>query len=213
MIAHNPGERTTSVVIVDYGSGNLASVLNMVRKAGGTATITRDLGAIGNATRLILPGVGAFDHGIRQMRELGLFDAFRERASSGVPVLGICLGMQLLASGSEEGSLEGFGLVDATVRRFAFPAEKPLRVPHVGWNTVQVSRPNPLIPGDGEEQRFYFTHTYHAVCANEGDVIATTDYGYPFAAAYAHGNVFGVQFHPEKSHRFGMAVIRNFLSL
>jgi glutamine amidotransferase len=121
--------------------------------------------------------------------------------------------MQLLASGSEEGNLAGFGLVDATVRRFSFPAESPLRVPHVGWNSVRVQRENALIPASGDEQRFYFTHTYHAVCANETDVVATADYGYPFAAAYAHGNVYGVQFHPEKSHRFGMAVIRNFLTL
>jgi glutamine amidotransferase len=185
----------------------------MVRKVGGVATVTRDPDAIRGATKLILPGVGAFDHGVQQMRDLGLSDAFREKASSGIPVLGICVGMQLLAAGSEEGRLPGFGLIDATVRRFAFPEDAPLRVPHVGWNTVTVRKANALIPESAEERRFYFTHTYHAVCAKESDVLATADYGYPFAAAFAHGNVYGVQFHPEKSHRFGMEVIRNFLSL
>jgi glutamine amidotransferase len=185
----------------------------MVRKVGGAATVTRDPAALRGATKLILPGVGAFDHGARQMQELGLTEPFKERAASGVPVLGICVGMQLFARGSEEGQLPGFGLIDATIQRFAFPDDAPLRVPHVGWNTVTVRKPNALIPDSPEEKRFYFTHTYHAVCANETDVLATAHYGYPFAAAFAKGNVYGVQFHPEKSHRFGMEVIRNFLSL
>lgn len=185
----------------------------MVRKAGGSATITRDLGAIASATKLILPGVGAFDHGVNRLRELGLFEPVRAKASTGIPVLGICLGMQLLGARSEEGQQSGLGLVDATMHRFAFPADAELRVPHVGWNTVSVRKKNALIPTTGDEQRYYFTHSFHAVCANQDDVLATADYGYPFAAAFAHGNVYGVQFHPEKSHRFGMAVVRNFLSL
>lgn len=204
---------TTSVVIVDYGSGNLASVLNMVRKVGGNASITRDLHAIEDATKLILPGVGAFDHGVNRLRELGLFDPVKAKASSGIPVLGLCLGMQLLGTRSEEGQQSGLGLVDATMHRFAFPAEAELRVPHVGWNTVDVRKTNALIPATGAEQRYYFTHSFHAVCTNQDDVLATADYGYPFAAAVSHGNVYGVQFHPEKSHRFGMALMRNFLSL
>jgi imidazole glycerol-phosphate synthase subunit HisH len=185
----------------------------MVRKVGGSATITRDLDAIAKATKLILPGVGAFDHGVTRMRDLGVFEPFKAKAAEGIPVLGICLGAQLLGTGSEEGQEHGLGLVDATMRRFAFPSDAGLRVPHVGWNAVAVKKPNSLIENSGSEQRFYFTHSYYAVCANQEDVLATADYGSPFAAAFSHGNVFGVQFHPEKSHRFGMALMRNFLSL
>ena len=185
----------------------------MVRKVGGTATISRDPSVIGDASKLILPGVGAFDHGVERMHELGLFDPFKAKAATGIPVLGICVGAQLLGTGSEEGQLAGLGLVAVSVQRFVAPEGTTLRIPHVGWNTVSVQNPNPLIPPTADEQRFYFTHSYHPVCANEGDVLAMADYGYRFAAAFGHGNVFGVQFHPEKSHRFGMALIRNFLSL
>jgi imidazole glycerol-phosphate synthase subunit HisH len=202
-----------SVVIVDYGSGNPASVLNMVRKVGGTATVSSDPAVIAGATKLILPGVGAFDHGVNRMHELGLFDPFKTKASTGIPVLGICVGAQLLGTGSEEGKLEGLGLVDVEMKKFVAPAGSDLRVPHVGWNTVNIARPNALIPPSADEQRFYFTHSYHPVCANEADVLAMADYGYRFAAAFGRGNVYGVQFHPEKSHRFGMALIRNFLGL
>ena len=185
----------------------------MVRKVGGAATVTRDPAALRDATKLILPGVGAFDHGARQMQSLGLSEPFREKASSGTPVLGICVGAQLLGPGSEEGQLPGLGLVDVTMKRFVERPGVPLRIPHVGWNTVSVRKPNPLIPQGDDEERFYFTHSYHPVCSSQADVLATTEYGYEFAAAFGHGNVFGVQFHPEKSHRFGMALIRNFLSL
>jgi imidazole glycerol-phosphate synthase subunit HisH len=202
-----------SVVIVDYGSGNPASVLNMVRKVGGVATISNDPRAMADATKLILPGVGAFDHGVERMRELGLFEPFREKASTGIPVLGICVGAQLLGKGSEEGKLPGLGLVDVSMRKFVAPPGTDLRVPHVGWNTVTVSKPNALIPPGGDEQRFYFTHSFHPVCADPSDVVAMAEYGYGFAAAFGHDNVYGVQFHPEKSHRFGMALIRNFLGL
>ena len=185
----------------------------MVRKVGGTATISRDPAVIADATRMILPGVGAFDHGVNRMHELGLFDPFKAKASTGVPVLGICVGAQLLGTGSEEGKLKGLGLVDVEMKKFVAPAGSDLRIPHVGWNTVDVARPNALIPPSGDEQRFYFTHSYHPVCANDADVLAMADYGYRFAAAFGRGNVYGVQFHPEKSHRFGMALIRNFLGL
>jgi glutamine amidotransferase len=202
-----------SVVIIDYESGNIASVLNMVRRQGGSARTSKLASDIRGASKLILPGVGAFDHGIKQLRSLQLFDAIQERVAAGTPVLGICLGMQLLGRESEEGELAGLGLVDAAFRRFAFEGMPGLRVPHVGWNEVRVEKENPLIPCGNEDQRFYFTHSYHAVCANRDDVLATAEYGYRFAAAYGHDNVYGVQFHPEKSHRFGMAVIKNFLSL
>lgn len=193
--------------------GNITSVANMIRKVGGRVNISGDKRDILAATRLILPGVGAFDHGIKQLQELGLFSAIQEKATSGAPLLGICLGMQLLANRSEEGGMNGLGLIDAEFKRFSFEGELSQRVPHVGWNHVHVTKTNALIPADRSEQRFYFTHSYHAVCANEEDVLATTEYGYEFPAAYCRNNVYGVQFHPEKSHRFGMALIRNFLDL
>jgi glutamine amidotransferase len=121
--------------------------------------------------------------------------------------------MQLLANISEEGKLKGLGLIDAEIKRFSFETKSSFRVPHVGWNHVQVVKDNPLIPGNGSEQRFYFTHSYHAVCRQEKDILAITEYGYTFTSAYCRKNIYGVQFHPEKSHRFGLALIKNFVKL
>jgi glutamine amidotransferase len=201
------------IVIVDYGLGNLASVMNMVNKAGGKAKISNKSNDILDASRLILPGVGAFDYGVSQLQSLGLFVQIQNLASKGVPILGICLGMQLLANRSEEGSLKGLALIDAYFKRFSFESTTSLNIPHVGWNQTNVVKTNPLIPRDGTEQRFYFTHSYHAVCSKDTDILATTDYGYTFPSAYCRDNVFGVQFHPEKSHRFGMALIKSFLHI
>jgi imidazole glycerol-phosphate synthase subunit HisH len=202
-----------SLVIVDYGSGNIASVANMVRRQGGHAKTSSQPEDVLAATKLILPGVGAFDHGVNQLQKLGLFDALRERATAGVPLLGICVGMQLLGVGSEEGDKQGLSLIDATFKRFSFEPDAPFRIPHVGWNHITVTKPNPILPDDDREQRFYFTHSYHAQCADPTDILATTDHGYRFPAAFGRGNVIGVQFHPEKSHRFGMALIKNFLAI
>jgi len=201
------------LVIIDYGLGNLASALNMIHKVGGNAIISGDPNNLLSASKLILPGVGSFDHGVNQLEALGLFPVIKEMAAKGIPILGICLGMQLLANWSEEGRLNGLGLIDAEFKRFSFETKSPLRIPHVGWNHVRVQKNNPLIPNDGREQRFYFTHSYHAVCAKAADILSTTEYGYPFASAFCRNNVFGVQFHPEKSHRFGMELIKNFLEL
>ncbi|MFH1603126.1 MAG: imidazole glycerol phosphate synthase subunit HisH, partial [Pseudomonadota bacterium] len=189
---------SVSLVIVNSGLGNIASVANMVRREGGPALVSSRPEDVLSASKLILPGVGAFDHGIRQLRALGLFEAIRERAVAGAPILGICLGMQLLGSQSEEGELEGLGLVPAHFKRFSFEEGHSLRVPHVGWNQVEVIRDNVLLPMHGEERRFYFTHSYHAVCAEEQDVLATAHYGYSFPAVIGRARVLGVQFHPEK---------------
>lgn len=201
-----------SLVIVDYGAGNLRSVYNMVRKVQGVVTISSNIEDIRRATQLVLPGVGAFDYGIRQLKKLDLFSLIKERAQAGVPTLGICLGMQLLARRSEEGELDGLGLIDAEFKRFSFDPPA-LRVPHVGWNQVNVVKDNALLKRELQELRFYFTHSYYARCVHDDDVIATTSYGYPFVSAYRKNHVYGVQFHPEKSHRFGMAVLKNFLSI
>ena len=201
------------VTIVDYGLGNIASVSNMIRKVGEETVVSNDQKDILTASKIILPGVGSFDHGISQLHRLNLFSALQKKAEAGTPFLSICLGMQLLSNKSEEGRLEGLGLINAEFIKFSFDADSNYRVPHVGWNQVQVEKENPLIPKSAYQQRFYFTHSYHAVCNNETDILTTTDYGFPFTSAYSHKNIFGVQFHPEKSHKFGMNLFKRFLEL
>ena len=200
-------------VIINYGMGNIASVSNMIRKVGGKCIVSDDVAVISNASKLVLPGVGAFDHGIKQLHSLGLFNVIQAAARNKIPLLGICLGMQLLTRKSEEGVLEGLSLVDAECVKFSFDPDSKLRIPHVGWNIIKVTKENPLIQNNQIEPRFYFTHSYHVKCENSEDVIATTTYGYEFVCAFMHKNTFGVQFHPEKSHRFGMALMKRFIEL
>jgi imidazole glycerol-phosphate synthase subunit HisH len=202
-----------NIIMPDLGCGNFASVLRMASEVGISATLTSDPAALERADKVILAGVGAFDHAMSNLRSGGWYgplnDAVLTRA---VPVLGICLGMQLMCEGSDEGSEPGLGWIDAFVRRFSFPADRKLRVPHMGWNTVSVRRENPLIDDRENEQRFYFAHSFYVECANEADIAATTHYGIDFPAAFVRGSMHGVQFHPEKSHRFGKALMRRFLS-
>lgn len=198
------------VTIIDYGIGNLNSVANMIRYVGGSCCISCNPAEIAKATKLILPGVGAFDSGMEALNRSKIVEALAvavlERKT---PILGICLGMQLMAKRSEEGGLAGLGWVDAEVRKFCFPETSRLKIPHMGWNNISILRQNPLIPSEAG-QRFYFVHSYHVVCEQDEDIVSTCEYGYDFVAAIAHGNIFGMQFHPEKSHRFGMAIMRRF---
>lgn len=199
------------LIIVNYGLGNLSSVQNMVHRVGGQAKISNDPEEILRASKIILPGVGAFDYGVESMHALGIFTVLRELGQQGIPLLGICLGMQLLGKRSDEGTLMGLGLIDAEFKRFSFPQDTSLRVPHVGWNTVEIVKKNPFISLEENEVRFYFTHSYHAFCHEEADVIANAFYGYSFPVIFGRDNIWGVQFHPEKSHRFGMALFKKFL--
>ena len=201
------------IVIVDYECGNIASVLNMIRKAGGDATVSGSHDVIEQASKLILPGVGAYDQGMSYLHAKKLPAILQTRAAAGVPLLGICLGMQLLGLGSEEGKIPGLGLIAARFKRFVLDTDSAMRIPHVGWNTVQAQKANCLIFGDQEEKRYYFDHSYYAVCAEENDVLATTEYGHHFPSAYSRASVYGVQFHPEKSHRFGLSLIKRFLDI
>jgi imidazole glycerol-phosphate synthase subunit HisH len=202
------------ITIVDYQSGNIASVANMIRRIGGNVIISKDEKEIASASKLILPGVGAFDHGIEQLHYLGLFSVIKNKIADGTPLLGICLGMQLLAKQSEEGTLQGFGVIDAEFRRFSANFKPGLRVPHVGWNYANIVNDNALLKIDTENQnRFYFTHSYYAVCNDNASILATTSYGHDFPSIYFRENVYGVQFHPEKSHRFGMKLVRNFMDI
>lgn len=200
------------ITIVDYGMGNVGSIRNMLKKIGAGAEISADPARIAAATKLILPGVGAFDAGMANLHASGLIPLLNERVvHAGVPVLGICLGMQLMAHHSSEGSRSGLGWIDAEVQRLQ-PADPALKVPHMGWSTVRVLRSAPLVDDLPDEPRFYFVHSYFIRCRNAGDVLLETRYGEPFASAVQHANMWGVQFHPEKSHRYGMQLLRNFAS-
>jgi len=201
------------IVIVDYRMGNLGSIVNILRKVGADSTISGDPTVIGDATKLILPGVGAFDEGMKNIGALGLRDVLDQRVMRDhVPALGICLGMQLMARGSEEAVAPGLGWIAADVKRFRFgPEETQLKVPHMGWNTVQPRKQSVLFENFSESPRFYFVHSYFVACDDPADVLATAHYGQDFVAAVRRDNLVGVQFHPEKSHKFGMIIFRNFI--
>lgn len=193
--------------------GNLGSIKNIIKKIGHRSEITSDPEKVRNAGKLILPGVGSFDKAMSNLAELGLPAIIREKAAAGTPLLGICLGMQLLANGSEEGVLPGLGIIPGMVRKFDIDAS--LKVPHMGWNIVDYNTGCKLYESFGqfEETRFYFVHSYHYVCEQPEHVAATTRYGIEFTSSVFHNTVFGAQFHPEKSHKYGMQLLKNFIEL
>ena len=203
------------ISIVDYGVANLGSILNMLRKVGARAELVSSKEAVARAEKILLPGIGAFDHGISALRERSLVDVLKMKAlEDKVPMLGVCLGMQMLGKGSAEGDLAGLGLLDAYCARFSFSADSRQKVPHMGWSLLASRRQDSaLLKGLDGNARFYFVHSYHLVCTEPADVLATACYGTEFVAMVQRGNVFGAQFHPEKSHRFGMALLRNFMEL
>ncbi|MFC7167394.1 imidazole glycerol phosphate synthase subunit HisH [Halospeciosus flavus] len=211
-----PEETDASVVVVDYGLGNLRSVSRGLERAGASVTISDDPEALDDADGIVLPGVGAFSEG---MENAGPFrDALAEAADAGKPVFGICLGMQMLLDSSEEstragqGEAHGLGLIPGTNVRF--DADLDVKVPHMGWNELDVQRDHPLVDGvDG--QYAYFVHSYYAEPDDEHAVVATTDYGVHFPSIVANeaGNVFGTQFHPEKSGETGLRILRNFVDI
>ncbi len=202
------------LVIVDYGMGNLGSIVNMLKRVGIAAILSSDTDVIAQAEKLILPGVGAFDNGMRNLNHMGLVDVLNQQVlECKIPILGICLGMQLLSQCSEEGQLSGLGWLDAETIRFRFDGtHDSLKVPHMGWNTVHTRSSHPLLSGLEENNRFYFVHSYHMRCIPESAVLGETEYGGLFTSVVACENIVGVQFHPEKSHKFGMRLLQNFVN-
>jgi glutamine amidotransferase len=200
------------ITIVDYGAGNLASIQNMLRRLGHASVVSGDPAVVAAGGKLLLPGVGAFDYGVSRLRESGLMDALDHAVNQRLtPILGICLGAQLLTRRSDEGQLPGLGWFDAeTVAFDRGKLTQGERIPHMGWTDLEITRLHPLLMDLPEAPRFYFVHSFHLLCRKEEEVIATGDHGYPFAAAIARGHIAGVQFHPEKSHKFGMKVLDNF---
>jgi glutamine amidotransferase len=203
------------ITIVDYGLGNLGSMANMMKKIGVPAKVSSEHADILAASKLVLPGIGAFDQGILSLREQGLIDVLNKRVlDDKIPVIGVCLGMQLLGAASEEGQESGLGWIPATTRAFRNTAGcEALRIPHMGWNEANAVRTDPIMEGLLTHPRFYFVHSYHVVCEDPGVAVATTPYGVDFVSILRHKNIWGAQFHPEKSHRFGMQLLKNYAAL
>ncbi len=201
------------ITIVNYGMGNLGSMLNMLRRIGVKATIESEPDAIARARKLILPGVGAFDAAMGRINQLpGLREVLDQLAlKERIPVMGVCLGMQLLTRGSEEGCLPGLDWVPGMTLRF--PTLSGFKVPHMGWNVARPNMPSKLTAGIGAAPRYYFVHSYYVTVDNPNHSIMRTEYGINFDSAIGHDNIYGVQFHPEKSHRFGLQILEKFADL
>jgi len=201
------------IVIIDYGVGNIGSIANMIKKAGGECVVSSEISVIAEATKLILPGVGAFDNGMRNLAEMNLLEVLNKKVlQDKTPILGICLGMQLFTHGSEEGSLPGLGWLDAHCYKFAFDTSlKNLRIPHMGWNDVAIKKNDLLFKDMWPDASFYFVHSYYLKCKHPEDIAATTFFGFEFASTVQVQNICATQFHPEKSHKYGLKLIQNFV--
>lgn len=203
------------IAVVNYGAGNLDSVVRAFREAGEEAIIAHAPEDLKSVQGIVLPGVGFFAPAMRSLQDSGLLPALERKVfGEKTPVLGICLGFQMLTNHSEEGDADGLGWIDAETKQFRFVKEPDApKVPHIGWNDVTVSRDNPLFDGIPRGACFYFAHSYCVACHTPETVIASTTYGVEFVSAAGKGNIFGTQFHPEKSHSNGLQLIRNFVGL
>ena len=202
------------IIIVDYGMGNLRSVLNKFKRLNIPAEISSDPKVIESAGKLILPGVGHFSNGVKKLKEYSLWDILNQKViEDKVPILGICLGMQLFAKHSEEGDVEGLGWLNAEVKRFEIIDKIKWKVPHMGWNSIKKYKDSILFKDVKKDSLFYFVHSYHIVCNGENDILASTNYDYDFVSAVEKGNIYGTQFHPEKSHDWGVKILENFANL
>lgn len=200
------------IVVIDYGVGNVGSILNMLKKIGTNVIASNSKIEIENADKLILPGVGAFDYGMEMLEKSGLKELVINHALvKKKPILGICLGMQMLGKKSEEGTKDGLNLIPFETKKFKFNDNK-LKIPHMGWDISDITiKDDPIFKGIIEEQRYYFVHSYHAVCEDKKYELMSCEYEYKFSSAVKKDNIYGVQFHPEKSHKFGMKLLENFV--
>tara|TARA_Y100001935_G_C17289382_1_gene502352 strand:- start:730 stop:1344 length:615 start_codon:yes stop_codon:yes gene_type:complete len=201
--------------IIDLGVSNVSSVANMVKKVGGTPNIISDHSELNTikSNKAILPGVGSFDSAMKMLNRGNWFNSLNQYIeNSSNSILGICLGMQIMFNRSEEGQLEGLKWIDGDIRKFQFE-DKKLKVPHMGWNFVSPKKDDVLFQSSSERQRFYFVHSFFASCNDKNDILSLTNYGIDFVSSVKKNNIYGVQFHPEKSHRYGMHIINNFINI
>ena len=199
------------IVIIDYGMGNLRSIYKALNRLEIEAMISANVHDIEAAERLILPGVGHFGRGMQNLRDMGLLEILtRKVIEEKTPILGICLGMQLFCKGSEEGASEGLGWLNAETVRFDVQDKNQYKIPHIGWNSLAFRKEQPLFSGLQNRDLFYFVHSYHLVCHEEDNVLSSTTYDYPFVSAVQKDNILGTQFHPEKSHKIGLGILKNF---
>lgn len=201
----------SKIGIIDYSVGNIGAIANMCSKVGIASTILKDKKDINEVSHLILPGVGHFDVGMRHLMDSGWDDILKEHVLvRKTPILGICLGMQLLCRESEEGREKGLGWINAHVVKFKQGVQ---RVPHMGWNKLEHIKDDVLFDEHDQDERYYFMHSYYVECDHQDDVLCRTNYGRPFVSVFKKNHIYGVQFHPEKSHRFGMTLIKNFIKV
>jgi glutamine amidotransferase len=202
------------ITIIDYKTGNLGSIQNILKRIGEDSVITSERDVIAKASKIILPGVGAFDTGMRNLIDLNLKDILNEKViAEKTPILGICLGMQLLSKGSQEGLLQGLGWIDAETVRFNFSDTLEYKIPHMGWNFIHQTKESRLFTDMYPDPRFYFVHSYFLKAHDNSDILSSTIYDIEFSSSVEKENIIGVQFHPEKSHKFGMRLLKNFVDL
>jgi glutamine amidotransferase len=200
------------ITIINYGLGNIKAIQNVFNKISVPSRVVSNLDEFDGAEKIVLPGVGAFDYAMQKLRNSGMYEKLNELVlEKEVPVIGICVGMQMMAKSSDEGKLEGLGWFDASVKKFdETKLNNNIQLPHMGWNDVNPSKTNPLFHGLEQNARFYFLHSYYISCNQNEQVLATSEYPEKFVCAVNHKNIYGVQFHPEKSHHFGVNLLHNF---
>jgi len=201
------------ILIVDYGMGNLRSVQKAFERINVNAKISSAVDEILHADKLVLPGLGHFEKGINNLKERKQFDALHKAViDNKVPILGICLGMQLMTGFSEEGNVPGLGWINAKTKRFSF-SDHAVKIPHMGWNNLEIISEHPLFKHLNSSNFFYFVHSYYVLCENSIDILAETSYNISFVSSFSRNNIHGCQFHPEKSHTAGLTVLKNFTEI